>query len=99
MILLADQPYVNSDMLNELLQRYRVSSAKYIAAAHLGLPQPPVIFDKELFGELGKLKGDEGARKILRCLELEGLVVEYSNPLLFFDVDTKATYDTLTHFE
>lgn len=94
MILLADQPFVTVHMLNELICCYDSSPRSYVAASYRGVKQPPVIIGKEWFDELVELSGDEGARKLLRRDE-SGLALEYSDPLLFYDVDTEQQYAAL----
>jgi len=66
MIVLGDQVCVTSDDLKRLLAAWNANEG-YIAAAtyerHMGVP---AIFPRWCFGELGQLRGDEGARKILQ---------------------------------
>lgn len=95
MILLADQPFVGMDMINHLINYYCVSQTSYVAACFEGILRPPVIFSEGWFKELMGLKGDEGARKLLRRGLSKGISVAFENPLLFFDVDTMDQYQSL----
>ncbi|MCM3125247.1 MULTISPECIES: NTP transferase domain-containing protein [Bacillaceae] len=91
MILLADQPFINREVINILIDSYKKEpGCFYIAAGKRQIPMPPVLFSSECFPYLQKLKGDQGARKILRGeLFNKGKIIDFHDPLLFFDVDTE----------
>jgi len=97
MILLADQPLITSEMINELLIRYQMEWANhipYVASSCDGLARPPVIFDHRMLPELMRLQGDQGARHLIRK-EKSGILNDFANPDLFMDVDTVEDYKTL----
>ncbi|MDP4171714.1 MAG: nucleotidyltransferase family protein [Bacillota bacterium] len=67
MVMLADQPFVDAVNLNRLIDAY---TGKNVVSAFDGrLCKPPVLFPEQLFPDLLKLEGDEGARAILRCMD------------------------------
>lgn len=99
MILLADQPLLSKKIINDICLKYvnnynSKNNISFLAASFQGIPRPPVIFSTNLIPELLKLKGDEGARKLIQS-NSKGLIVEYGNYWDFFDVDTKIEYDVL----
>ncbi|HJV70779.1 nucleotidyltransferase family protein [Ideonella sp.] len=57
-------------------------------AQHLGRRGHPVAFGAELFSELVRLSGDEGARRVLA--RYPGLAVEVDDPGVLLDMDTEA---------
>ena len=66
MLLLADQPLVSADDLRRLAGTWR-KQPQYIAAAlYSGTTGVPAIFPRSLFQELLELRGDTGARALLR---------------------------------
>ena len=66
MLLLADQPAVTAEDLKRLAGAWR-KQPQYIAAAlYEGGMGVPAIFPRTLFAELSKLRGDVGARSLLR---------------------------------
>jgi molybdenum cofactor cytidylyltransferase len=70
MIILADQPCVTTEFMDNLLDRYKYSNAR------LGIPiivtstskrhGHPVIFSQQLFPELQSITGDHGAHDIVK---------------------------------
>lgn len=98
LVLLADQPLVTAGMVNELIRRADRSPAAYVAAACQGIARPPVIFDRTLFPELMTIRGDEGARRLLKRIELRGESVPFADPAPFYDVDTVEDYRKLLQY-
>lgn len=64
LIMLADQPNVNSDYLNKLIKTYYNSEAKIIATKY-NSGGVPAIFDKKYFEDLINLQGDKGAQSLI----------------------------------
>jgi len=65
MIMLADMPYVTSELINNVLGEFRNSSASISAPFIEGRNAHPVIFHHLLFPELLKLEGDHGGKEII----------------------------------
>lgn len=63
---LADQPGVSSAHLRRLAATQRRTGRSIVATFSHGVLQPPVLFTPEWFPRLARLRGDDGARKILR---------------------------------
>ncbi len=61
-----DQPRLNASILDALCEKHRLGRAKIAAAEYAGRAGVPALFDASLFSELKSLKGDEGARHLLR---------------------------------
>jgi CTP:molybdopterin cytidylyltransferase MocA len=86
MLLLADQPAVSADDLRRLAGTWR-KQPQYIAAAlYSGTIGVPAIFPRTLFRELAQLRGDVGARALLR--RNADRVVRVSMPSAAVDLDT-----------
>ncbi|MBW1788264.1 MAG: nucleotidyltransferase family protein [Deltaproteobacteria bacterium] len=66
MILLADMPFLEACHINTLLRAYLVSGQPLGALAVAGRRSHPVVFSRDLFGELDTLEGDVGARELFR---------------------------------
>lgn len=95
MILLADQPFISAQMINDLIDVYEThKNVPFIAANFRSILRPPVLFSPELFPALMRLEGDEGARKLLRQgAVMKGMAIEYMDERAFYDVDTKEDYE------
>lgn len=91
--MVCDQPYVDTDHLNNLV-RQRLDTGKGIIASYyndtMGVP---VLFDQGFFPALLSLKGEEGAKKLLYRYEQEVAAVPF--PQGSVDIDTLADYHSL----
>jgi molybdenum cofactor cytidylyltransferase len=86
MLLLADQAAVSADDLKRLAGTWR-KQPQYIAAAlYAGTSGVPAIFPRSCFRELCGLRGDVGARALLR--RNPDRVVRVPMPSAAIDVDT-----------
>ncbi|RDY90278.1 NTP transferase domain-containing protein [Bacillus amyloliquefaciens] len=96
-ILLADQPFVTTNIINTLIDSYQKEHRySFIAAENQHLPMPPILFSKQCFPLLHQLKGDQGARYVIRKSMINtGKMVSFQDPLLFYDVDTIEDYTLL----
>ena len=64
---LADMPEIGSPELRVVIQAWRRGTAPILrATAADGTPGQPVVFARALFPELDALRGDQGARRVLR---------------------------------
>jgi molybdenum cofactor cytidylyltransferase len=96
-LLLGDQPFMSTDVVNELIYTYRRAIEledypEFVAFENGGLRQPPVLFSNSVFTELVKLTGDEGARQLIRNHQHTGITIPSTNQLAFFDIDTQEDY-------
>ena len=66
MFLLGDQPMVDSRMINHLLDRFWKSDKDICVPTFQGKRGNPTIFSKNLYNQLLGIKGDVGARNIIR---------------------------------
>jgi len=66
MLVLADQACVTADDLRRLAGAWRREPLSVAAALYRGTIGVPAVFPRHLFGELLDLKGDTGARTLLR---------------------------------
>ncbi len=89
LITLADQPEVDSDFLNQLIEVYQNSSEKIIASKYPDKVGVPAIFPKKYFKDLLFLKGDKGAKDLLNS-KTENIISVLSDKLL--DIDTQEDY-------
>lgn len=67
-VLLGDQPLVGSRTVAALLRQWRREGSRPAVAVAQGKDEwaPPVVLSRELWGEIYELKGDAGARQVLR---------------------------------
>lgn len=77
LVLQADQPLIEVDMLAALIEPWRGERTAFVASSYAGVTTTPVLFDRCLFGELRRLDGDTGARRILAAHRPQGRLVEF----------------------
>lgn len=85
LVMLADQPLVNSDSLRRLIDRFD-GEHRLVAARYSGTIGAPAIFGSEFFDDLERLHGDHGAGKWLRDREGDVTTVELEEAAT--DIDT-----------
>lgn len=94
LIVLADQPLINTEYLNKLIQNFSPYKNQIIATSYKkGNCGVPVLFDKIYFKELSKLKDDKGAKYLLN--QNESFVKTLVPPIKNVDLDSKEDYNTL----
>jgi molybdenum cofactor cytidylyltransferase len=93
LFLLADQPKVTAELMDQVLTRYRQTLAPIVAPVHAGRRGNPVLFDRGLFPELLEMTGDEGGRQVMQHHRREMEEVEVEDPDLFLDIDTVEEYE------
>ncbi|MGJ8745349.1 nucleotidyltransferase family protein [Polaribacter sp.] len=90
LIMLADQPEVNTTYLNMLIDVYQENTSKIIASNYDTKPGVPAVFPKKYFSELKLLKGDKGAKEFLqKNRETTLLITSKKGPI---DLDSPEDY-------
>ncbi len=86
LLLLADQAAVTTDDLKRLAGTWRKQPQYIVAALYAGTTGVPAIFPRNMFRELAELRGDTGARALLR--RSADRVVRVPMPSAALDIDT-----------
>lgn len=90
-LMVADQPNLSWKHLDKLLKVFKKGNLKdAVALSFKKEPRNPVIVPKRLFPKLMKLRGDSGARTIIRGQEKLRLV-EIRDRKVFLDIDTRGS--------
>jgi molybdenum cofactor cytidylyltransferase len=84
LVLPGDMPLIRPDTLQAVARALEVHPIAY--AQYRGRRGHPVGFGAELYSELSKLSGDEGARRLVARYPAHA--VEVDDPGVMFDVDT-----------
>jgi molybdenum cofactor cytidylyltransferase len=85
LLLLADQPLVGSHSLNRLAAAWRRQPRSIIASRYGAVTGVPAIFPRWCFSDLAALRGDQGARILLR--RYADHVVRLAHPEAEVDID------------
>ncbi|QNI32058.1 nucleotidyltransferase family protein [Alloacidobacterium dinghuense] len=86
MLLVCDQARLSGESLSELIRvnaqgRSLITASRY--ASRLGVP---AIFDKQLYADLLKVEGDQGARSVIQRYLDQTTTVEFHDGII--DIDT-----------
>ena len=86
LLLLADQPWLDSEVIRRFLVRVNGQNDLIIAARYDGVLGAPMLFGSDWFAQLKKLEGDEGARSLVPQDAERVEVIDWSEGAV--DVDT-----------
>lgn len=92
-VMVCDQPFVTASILRELISTHQNTNKAIVACSYENTFGPPVLFHKSLFEELLTIKGDVGARAIVR--EHTNAVELIPFPKGTYDVDTAEDYERI----
>lgn len=85
-ILLGDMPWIEPATLCRLADA--ASASTIVLPRHAGQYGHPVIFGRDFWPALARLRGDEGARAVVRAHQGCWTVVEVADAGVWLDVDT-----------
>jgi len=91
--MVCDQPFVTAQLLEELILKHRETTRPVVACRYGNSYGTPALFHKTMFTQLLKLKGDKGAKKIMK--EQPDYVVGVDFPLGDIDIDTMQDYESV----
>jgi CTP:molybdopterin cytidylyltransferase MocA len=86
LFLLADQPWLNSEVIRRFLSRMNGETDVIISARYNGILGAPMMFGSSWFPQLKNLEGDQGARNLVSKEESRVEVIDWSEGAI--DLDT-----------
>ncbi len=92
--LLGDQPYIQSETIDQIVSVYQNTTAKIVQACYEGTPGHPVLLDKSLFPYGNLAQGDEGGRSLIRHFSELRRLVDADLPYPE-DIDTPEDYQRM----
>ena len=90
-IVLADMPFVTTEMIATLVERYRTGTAPLVISDYAGVNAPPMLYDRSLFGELGSMQGEGCGRQVVKRHRAAALAVSWPAEALT-DLDVPDDY-------
>lgn len=93
LIMLCDQPFVTTAILNELINTAQHTEKDIVACAYNNIVGVPALFKRSAFSELMTLQGDVGARRVIENNAGSVQVVPFEQGEV--DIDTPADYKGL----
>lgn len=89
----ADQPFVDASLFTSLIGQQVVSGKGIVACTYSGVMGTPVLFDQQYFPALLALRGEEGAKRLLRQYAADVDTVSFEAGAI--DIDTKEDFEQL----
>jgi molybdenum cofactor cytidylyltransferase len=94
-VLMADQPFVSSEIIDALIERYVQKDCPIVAPEYNGQVGSPVLFDRRYFSDLRLVTGDKGGRDIIRAQAERVCRLKIDTTLAANDIDTWQEYEQL----
>jgi molybdenum cofactor cytidylyltransferase len=95
LIVLADQPLVRPETMNEIVERYCGADAEIVIPHYQGSRGNPVLLGRSVFAEAMALEGDVGCRSIFAQHTKGILRVDVDDPGILADIDSREDYERL----
>jgi molybdenum cofactor cytidylyltransferase len=89
---LVDHPFVNPNLVEEMVKRFYESKTLIVVPHCKGRRGHPVIFSSKLFAELLAASMEMGAKQVVRAHRAETLEIETSEEGVVIDIDTPREY-------
>ena len=93
-VMLADMPFVTSDMVARLVARYRESTAPLVISTYGDVNAPPMLYDRALFSELQQMSGEGCGRQVVKRHRHEAVAVSWPEAALQ-DIDVPEDYERI----
>lgn len=90
-----DQPFLDAALIDRLVTAWRGTGGPIVAPTHRGHRGAPNLFDRSLFGELGRITGDSGGRQVIARHPEAVVEVEIPDGRPLIDVDTAEDLDRM----
>lgn len=92
-LMLCDQPFVTTQVIDLLVAVYQDTGEPITASEYAGILGVPALFSHVLFSELSALRGDAGARQVIK--QHAQAVIGVPFPEGEIDLDTPQDYEAL----
>lgn len=76
-VVLADMPFVTSEMIATLVDEYRRNTAPLVVSDYEGVNAPPVLYDRSLFPELALSEGQGCGKHVVKRHRDEARIVNW----------------------
>ena len=95
MYLMGDQPLINPSVIDDVIATFEKSKKDICYPSFNGKRRNPVIFGERFYHDILALTGDTGAREIIDTNPQSTVSIDYSDELLFRDVDREIDLQSL----
>lgn len=92
-VMLCDQPQIPINLIQTIVKKIESTKKEVVATRVHGIICPPILFKSSCIDEIRNLKGDEGAKKLVKKLDVE--FIDWQDEKIIMDVDTEEEYKEL----
>jgi molybdenum cofactor cytidylyltransferase len=89
---LVDHPFIDVALVDALIESFFETKKMIVVPRYKGKRGHPVIFSRELFGELLNAPLDQGAKAVVNAHRQETLEIEWQDEGITLDIDTPELY-------
>jgi molybdenum cofactor cytidylyltransferase len=89
---LVDHPFIDVALVDALIKSFFETKKMIVVPSYKGKRGHPVIFSRELFGELLNAPLDQGAKAVVNAHRRETLEIEWNDEGITLDIDTPELY-------
>jgi molybdenum cofactor cytidylyltransferase len=90
-IFLADQPFVPDQVIQTMLEHFRLGT-RIIRPQYQGNLGHPILIDKSLYDEFLKVEGDQGGKEIIKKYKSDTRILSFEDSIWGMDIDTVEDY-------
>jgi CTP:molybdopterin cytidylyltransferase MocA len=94
-VMLADMPFVTTEMITTVIGRYRGGEAPLVVSDYGGVNAPPILYDRSLFGELAVSEGQGCGKHVVKKHRHEAESISWPVEALA-DLDVPEDYERMT---
>ena len=87
-VALGDQPFVQPETVDRMVAAYEKTRACIVIPTYRGTRGNPVLFDRSIFPQIEGIRGDVGAKSVVRRNASEVLEVDVRDIGVLADIDT-----------
>lgn len=96
LVILGDMPGITAEIISKIMIAYNPAEGrKIIIPTHRGKRGNPLLWDRDFFSDFERLKGDRGAKTLLRDYPDFIAEVEIGAEAIFMDIDSLEAYQRL----
>lgn len=89
---LVDHPFIDVALVDALIESFFETKKMIVVPRYKGKRGHPVIFSRQLFGELLNAPFDQGAKAVVNAHRQETLEIEWPDEGITLDIDTPELY-------
>jgi len=90
LIMLCDQPFITKEHLQTLIEHFIKTGKGIVATSYNSVKGVPAIFSEKYFGELCALRGEQGAKQLIKRNSLDSETINFEKAAI--DIDTPEDY-------